>query len=75
MTDVSGTALITILVTGVVGTDGELLPVGNVEAKAVAARRFGAETLLVPPEQTLSISGIDPEATDDITAVTRHVFA
>ncbi|WP_137287713.1 S16 family serine protease [Halorussus salinisoli] len=63
-----------VLVTGGVGSDGALLPVGNIAAKAKAARTFGAETLLVPPEQTISLSGIDVKAVGDITQVSRHVF-
>lgn len=62
------------LVTGVVGPDGELLPVEGIEAKANAARMYGAETLLVPPEQTVSLSGIEITAVEEFTEMARHVL-
>ncbi|MDX1744883.1 MAG: S16 family serine protease [Halobacteriales archaeon] len=63
-----------VLVTGVVGSAGELLPVGGIEAKAEAARAFGAETLLVPPDETVSVSGIEVETATDIDAVVHRVL-
>lgn len=63
-----------VLVTGVVGPNGELLPVEGVEAKAEAARMFGAETLLVPPEQTVSLSGIEITAVEEFTEMVRYVL-
>lgn len=62
------------LVTGVVGLDGTLLPVGGIKAKAEAARTVGAETLLVPADQAVSVSGIRVEAVATITEVVQRVF-
>jgi len=63
-----------VLVTGVVASDGELLPVGGIEAKAEAARTFGAETLLVPPGEAVSIPGIEVETVTDIDSVVHRVL-
>lgn len=63
-----------VLVTGVVGSEGELLPVGGIEAKAEAALAFGAETLLVPPDEAVSISGIEIETVADIGVVVDRIL-
>lgn len=62
------------LVTGVLDANGALLPVGGVEEKAVAARAFGADRLLVPPDHAVSVDGIVVEAVQDVDAVARRVF-
>lgn len=64
----------TVLVTGVVGGEGELLPVGGIETKAKAARAFGAETLLVPPGEAVSLLGFEVETVTDIDAVVHRVL-
>jgi predicted S18 family serine protease len=63
-----------VLVTGVVGGEGELLPVGGIEAKAEAARTFGSETLIVPPGEAVSVPGIGVETVSDIDAVVHRVL-
>lgn len=44
------------LVTGVVDSEGTLLPVGGIGGKARAARAFGATELVVPDGQTVDVS-------------------
>lgn len=54
------------LVTGVVTDDGGLLPVGGINSKALAAREFGANRLLVPDGQEQQVSGITVEGVASI---------
>lgn len=63
-----------VLVTGVVSPDQQLLPVGEVEAKAIGARQFGAETLLVPPGQAVSVPGIRVESAATVGELTQQVL-
>lgn len=63
-----------VLVTGVVGASGSLLPVGGVEAKAFAARAFGADVLLVPPSQGLTVPGIGVREVRDVADVAGRVL-
>lgn len=48
-----------VATTGGLTADGEVITVDYVRAKAVAARRAGADLFLVPPGQTVEISGIE----------------
>lgn len=62
------------LVTGILDSEGALLPVGGIEAKARAARRNGAETLLVPPGRPVSVPGIVVEPVERGDRLVRRVF-
>lgn len=62
------------LVTGVISPEGDLLPIGKVEAKAVAARQFGANKLLVPSGQEESVPGIRVESAATVTELMQHVL-
>lgn len=63
------------LVTGIVASDGTLLPVGDIESKAVAAREFGATTLLVPSEREQQVPGIEIEGVESIDRVMRTILS
>lgn len=62
------------LVTGIVGSNGELLPVGSVRSKAIAAREYGADTLLVPPDQATSVSGIRVEPVENANELVHRTL-
>lgn len=62
------------LATGLVGTEGTLLPVGNIEAKARGAREFGADQLLVPSGQSVPVSGIRVEGVENISEIADRIF-
>lgn len=62
------------LVTGIVRDDGKLLPVGGIEAKAEAAREFGASRLLVPAGQATQVPGITVEEVRTIDAAVETVL-
>lgn len=57
------------LITGIVDDEGALLPVGGIEAKARAARAFGARELLVPEGDTsdVAVQGIRIVGAESIT--------
>jgi len=57
------------LVTGSVGDDGSLGQVGGIVPKARAARRLGADRLLVPPGQSVAVSGIEVVPVASVAAV------
>lgn len=63
------------LVTGIVNDDGKLLPIGGVEAKAEAAREFGATRLLVPAGQATQIPGITIEEVRTIDAALETILS
>lgn len=66
------------LITGIVANDGTLLPVGGIEAKAQAARSFGAKRLLVPEQsteqRTADASGIEIEPVSTIESAVEIIF-
>ncbi|MFQ3319025.1 MAG: putative S18 family serine protease [Natronomonas sp.] len=62
------------LVTGLVGTEGTLLPVGNIDAKARGAREFGADQLFVPPDQSISVPGIRVEGVENVSEIADRLF-
>lgn len=64
------------LITGIVDDEGALLPVGGIEAKARAARAFGASELLVPAGDTsdVAIQGIRVVEVGSITAAVGRIL-
>lgn len=63
------------LVTGIVDDEGNLLPVGGIEAKARAARDFGATELIVPEaENSVRVRGIRTTGVQSVSDVIETVL-
>lgn len=63
-----------VLITGSIFPSGTIGPVGSVEAKAEAARSFGAHTFLVPSSQAVDVAGINIVGVSTIDDVVQRVL-
>lgn len=63
------------LITGIVDDDGQLLPVGGVEAKARSARAFGATELVVPSaaNSDVTMDGVRVTPVESISDALSHI--
>jgi ATP-dependent Lon protease len=55
--------------TGEITLSGLVLPVGGIREKALAAKRFGIRTFILPSRNQADLTELPPEVTDGMTFV------